>query len=931
MRLKYIFPILFLLLTVGVFCITASEHDYVTYTEQGDPEPTIETTQRPTSERRMVDMIADDSYLIEKGDSTIFILVGNFAAHHNGAVILADSAVRYSNQSFECFGNVLINQNDTYAYGDRASYNRINSTATLYSDLIKVVDGEAVMYTYECTFDTANEVGRFSGGCYVEKGESLMESDRGYYYTDTHELIAVDNVEMRDATYLMTGDSVIFNTQTEDARYFTNTNIWNDKDEYLFANEGTYTKARDLHNLTRDAYLLSPEREIWSDTIEYSKSDGHIIGRNNIQIDDTEQKILGFADYGEWWDEPGNALFTRNPSLINYDIEQGDSLFLAADTMWMYTIAVLPPSDGRQESADNDQRERGAAEREEEAATIDADTTTSADAEISMPDTEGEMDSNSKPERGRESMSNRRRNEESPRSNGENETKSQPEKEGDNPVEQKPTENKEITPSERDTEAKNDVEQPTPSEITVGLEQPSEENATEAPVADSTRLSNSSEIAEPETIAADSIVADSVAVADSIKPLTPRQIRYRAKMEKRRIRDSVLSIERAIRDSIDSIKQREEDSLRHIRDSVLKIKVDSIIAKRIAQSSRIADEEKARIERIKQKSLEREHRKIDKAKARAARRGREYTGPDYTIDTMADSTARDTMRTEEIIDTTSRDSSGIDSLVDSLAMDSMSIEKPFPADSTYKMIKAYRNVRMYRSDTQLVSDSLVMLNTDSIIRLYREPILWNETNQVTSDSMAIYTRNEAISKVHFMGDPIMGSEIDTMYYNQVKGKEMIAHFADGSVYRNDVNGNAQTIYYLQEEESTEVTGLMYIESSGISFYLVDGEMDKITYKQNPEYVIYPMGMIPETQKHRLDNFQWHDDKRPVRDSVVDRTIRSTRRNDASVQQKPRFRITERINYDRRRLTENRMWEDRVDELTPDIIEWRDSRTSNKKR
>lgn len=44
-------------------------------------------------------MVADDSYLIDKGDSTIFILVGNFAAHHNGAVILADSAVRYSNRA----------------------------------------------------------------------------------------------------------------------------------------------------------------------------------------------------------------------------------------------------------------------------------------------------------------------------------------------------------------------------------------------------------------------------------------------------------------------------------------------------------------------------------------------------------------------------------------------------------------------------------------------------------------------------------------------------------------------------------------------------------------------------------------------------------------------------------------------------------------
>lgn len=279
-----------------------------------------------------------------------------------------------------------------------------------------------------------------------------------------------------------------------------------------------------------------------------------------------------------------------------------------------------------------------------------------------------------------------------------------------------------------------------------------------------------------------------------------------------------------------------------------------------------------------------------------------------------------------------RDSMNIDSLAaDSLAVDSLNVEPPFPADSTYKMIKAYRNVRMYRTDTQLVCDSLTLLNTDSIIRLYRDPILWSETNQVTSDSMAIYTRNEAIDKVHFMGDPIMGVEIDTMYYNQVKGKEMIAYFADGNLQRNDVNGNAQTIYYLQDEGSPEVTALMYIESAGITFYLVDGGIDKISYKQNPEYVIYPMTMIPETQKLRLDNFAWHDDKRPSRDSIVDRTIRPTRREDAMTQQKPRFRITDRINYDRRRLTENRMWEDRVDELSPEIIEWRDSRPSNQKR
>ena len=887
------------MLIVGVFYITAGEHSYVSYSET-NTAPAVAATQPRTGDRRMVDMIADDSYLIEKGDSTIFILVGNFAAHHNGAIILADSAVRYSNQSFECFGNVLINQNSTYAYGDRASYNRIKSTATLYDDLIKVVDGEAVMYTYNCTFDTANEVGRFSGGCFVEKGESLMESDRGYYYTDSHELIAVDNVEMRDETYLMTGDSVIFNTQTEDARYFSNTNIWNDKDEYLFANEGSYTKSRDLHHLTRDAYILSPEREIWSDSIEYYRTDGHIIGRGNIQMDDTTQKVLGFADYGEWWDEPGNALFTRRPSMINYDPAQSDSIFLAADTLWLYTIAVLPP----------DQRDTTATTTADSLRT-DAMATDSLPAEAGAPESTEITGSIETPD--------------APRSdNGDR---------GDSPQKRNDEEPQLARPGNKEhTEQHSDPAATRERETARGGEHRGEQDM-ERSDRDSLAAAAHDAIVT-DSLAVDSIATDSTTLVDSIP--TAKQLRDYEKMEKRRVRDSIRGVKRHIRDSIDSIRTRERDSIRHIRDSILQIKIDTIIAKRRAESARVADEEAARIARIKQKSIERENRKIARAKARAARRGKEYTGPDFTpIDSLADSTTMRDMRDNmggDMADTLGRDSLGADSLArDSMAMDSLNMEVPFPADSSYKLIKAYRHVRMYRTDIQLRCDSLTAMNTDSIIRLYREPILWNESNQVTSDSMAIYTANEMISKAHFMGTPILGAEIDTMYYNQVKGKEMTAYFENGKVYRNDVDGNAQTIYFLQDEGSPEVTGLMYIESAGISFYLVDGEMDKITYKQNPEYVIYPMTMIPETQQRRLDDFAWHDSIRPVREDIVDRTIRSTRRDDNIEARKPRFRITERINYDRRRLTENRMWEDRVDELTPNIIEWRNSRPSYKKK
>ncbi|MBP3433224.1 MAG: hypothetical protein J6K40_05800 [Alistipes sp.] len=948
MQRKRVFSIVVLSLVLGAFLYAASGRmvrGYLPFSEVVAPATEAMPQAQPkksSGDRHLVDMVADDSYLIDKGDSTIFILVGNFAAHHNGAVILADSAVRYSNQSFECFGNVLINQNTTYVYGDRAEYNRDASRATVFSELVKVVDGDAVMYTYHCTFDTAAEVGKFHGGCYVDKGESHMESERGYYNTATHELIAVDRVEMRDETYQMTGDSVIFNTQTEDARYFSNTNIWNDKDEYLFANEGTYTKAEDLHHLTRDAYLLSPEREVWADSIKYYRTDNHIIGRGNLQVDDTTQKILGFADYGEWWDDPGNAFFTRRPSMINYDPSEPDSLFLSADTLWMYTISAAPKVEPQDSTAQSGAEEMVAElesatkpdtlHQEQPVPNVEERPTPEATADIKAEAKEQKRDAKRTEEKARDERKEEKNkdkdNKDSKSNNERKESKSNNERKQSAELDQRRS-NREVE-NEKRPESK--MERPESK-----MERP--ESKMERPDMPEARAEQRNidtlPMAEPML---DSLVVDSLAVdslqSDTVIIPTAKQLRYRAKLEKRRIKDSIRTAERIVRDSLDSIVKREQDSIQHIKDSILQIKIDSIVAKRIAKSSKLADEEKERMERIKQRAEQRRRHKIDKAMERAKRRGKEYTGETYTIDSLADSLAQspiDTLPIRDSIDM-QRDTLADSTAVDSLMADTLNREPVIPPDSVYKLIKAYRNVRMYRSDSQMRADSMTILNTDSVIRLFHSPILWNEGNQITCDSMHVYTENQMLKRAHFMGDPIMGIEIDTMYYNQVKGKDMNAYFANGEVYRNDVDGNAQTIYYMQEEDAPDVTGMMYIESSAISFYLVDGEMDKIAYKQNPEYVLYPVQMIPEDQELRLPDFDWYDELRPTRDSVHQRTIESSRRESRAVQRKPLFPITDRIDYDRRRLVENRVWIDRLDELTPEVVEWRNSRPSyqNKK-
>lgn len=909
MRRKNLTTLIVMMLVAGAFLYAASGMMFVRYSYTPEPQPaktktpTLSSQQNSNTDKRMVDMTADDSYLIEKGDSTIFILVGNFAAHHNGAVIVADSAVRYSNQSFVCFGNVLINQNSTYIYGERAEYNRNSNTARVFSKLVKVVDEDAVMYTYQCKFNTAKSLGEFSGGCYVQKEDNILEAEKGFYNTKTHELKAINRVQMRNNDYEVLSDSVIFNTQTEDAQYFTNTHIWNKNDEYLNTQAGTYTKKSDLHNLTRRSYLLQPEREIWSDSIMYYRTDGHIIARRNIQMDDTTQKILGFADYAEWWDEPGNAFFTRRPSMINYDPELTDSIYISADTLWLYTIAVEPPK-----------VEKSEATQEENSVAPEANSKLqSEESDKGKELTKGRGEERLNAEPSAESALKKESNK-GDKNKGKNDGK-----------ERGANLNKPSSPdasSEADSKDKKrggDEQRPTP------------ESGKEQSAVDSTRVERDSLVSD--TLPATDTIATTDSTAQDTTKYTPKQLRRRAKLERKAAREAIKARERMVRDSLDSLEQIKLDSVQKIRDSLLKMKIDTIIAERIERSSRLADEEKERLERLRIKAEQRRREKIDKAKARALRRGKEYTGEDYDPNDTAFMNIDIPERPRRDESSKKEESAGSrDSIQsDSTLRDTLPIEVPFPEDSTYKMIKAYRNVKMFRSESQMACDSLTILNTDSIIRMYKSPVMWNDNNQILSDSAMIHTERQRIKSAHFYGNPIMGIEIDTAYYNQVKGKEMISFFENGKVYRNDVNGNAQTIYYLQEEEGADVTALMYIESSAITFYLDDGSIDKISYKQNPEYVLYPMEMVPESQERKLQGFDWQEDRRPTRVIICDRRIVKSNRERAAAIRRPTFPIMERIDYDRRRLVENKMWKDRKDRLTPDVIDWRNSRESYKKR
>ncbi len=794
---------------------------------QGGGRPAPQRPQTHASGERpdtaLIFMKADAAYTLKLDTSTVMCFVGNFAAHHKGAIITADSAVRYSDTYVECFGDVLINKNTTYVYGDRADYDSEASEARVYSPLVKVVDGDAVLYTYNFAFDTENSVGRFYGGGMVINRENRLESERGYYYSDFHEVICVDSVQVHTDSYDMKGDSVVYNIDNDHAWFFRNSNIWNEDGDYLYADRGEYDKQRDLYSVTSNGYVLTEKQEVWSDSIDYFRTEGHAVLRRDIQLDDVEYKTLAFGDYGEYWADPGNVFLTRRPVVVSYDTSQGDSVFMRSDSMYLYTVIFNPAEERRAAEA--------AKAAEEAAARAAAESVSEAAGGVEAQDAE---------KSGAEEANSLMPGADSVRTN----------------------------PARRESAG-----------AAAGM----------------TRDSLSSFAAD--SLAADSPLADTLA-ADSVRVLTPEEMKAAEREEKERLKAEKRAAAAAAR----------------------KERLDRIAAARLAKLQEQKERDEAAAAARKAKAAEKMRKRAERENVRRARKGLP------PVELPADSTAAAAGGDSVVVTLDSLAVADSLTAADSMFVlpDSLAAVDSMDRDSMYRLLKGFRNVRIYRSDFQAACDSIVAFSSDSTVHMHLSPVLWNEANQVTSDVMDIFTANGAVSQADFVGKPIMASQIDTLYYNQVTGKTMTALFREGAIYRNDVNGNAQTIYYVQDGEGGEVTDMMYIESAGATFYIADRTVDVITYRGSPVGVMYPLtpvDMVPATQIQRLPDFVWRGDERPTREEVMDRTVRPSRREEVEALPRPEFPISRKIEEYRARLIERREWLDRVDVLSPEDEEF----------
>lgn len=196
---------------------------------------------------------------------------------------------------------------------------------------------------------------------------------------------------------------------------------------------------------------------------------------------------------------------------------------------------------------------------------------------------------------------------------------------------------------------------------------------------------------------------------------------------------------------------------------------------------------------------------------------------------------------------------------DSLFVHADTLESTIDTSGLYKILKAFYRVKIFSADLQGKCDSLTYLEQDSVFHLVGEPVIWSKNYQLTATLIDVHMSYDEPDHIDLQNSSFIISQDDSIRFTQIKGRNMTGYFRDGELYRIDVNGNGQTIYFARDED--QLIGVNKAESSNIIITFDQGDLDRINMLKTPTAMLYPPDELPAEQLY-LNGFIWLAKHRP---------------------------------------------------------------------
>lgn len=232
-----------------------------------------------------------------------------------------------------------------------------------------------------------------------------------------------------------------------------------------------------------------------------------------------------------------------------------------------------------------------------------------------------------------------------------------------------------------------------------------------------------------------------------------------------------------------------------------------------------------------------------------------------------------------------------------------------------RVIRAFNNVRFYKSDMSGKCDSLHSNNKTQLTKMIGKPILWNNENQMTGDIMHLIGNNETqkLDSLKVLNNAfiIQKDSLSKNGYNQIKGQNLYGKFIDGKLKEVDMVKNAEVIYYMYND-ANEFIGINKTVCSKINLELEENKIDAITFFKDTDSHIYPETEFPENAR-KLRGFLWRGDERilskddifPADEVELDDKIQIEAKKKAIEAEKPMEILPETLEFDENKKAEEK--------------------------
>lgn len=170
------------------------------------------------------------------------------------------------------------------------------------------------------------------------------------------------------------------------------------------------------------------------------------------------------------------------------------------------------------------------------------------------------------------------------------------------------------------------------------------------------------------------------------------------------------------------------------------------------------------------------------------------------------------------------------------------------------------NVKVFKTDLQMVCDSLHYQEELSSFQLFRDPIIWSDTSSFYGDTIFVFLQENEIEKIRMINNSFIINSKDEYLFNQIKGKEMISFFEEGKINYVEVNGNAESVYFVTDEIDAYIGANKAIGSEMVIRF-EDNEVQTIKIIKEVESKFIPI-QEAELEDLKLDGFKWNSSIRP---------------------------------------------------------------------